>query len=82
MSHGLNLTEADITAFWAPIYSNDQFEQVIERFNRMGQKHKMTIARIGAHPMEWAVYRLIDDRRLSQATILDLYRQIAGRKAA
>lgn len=78
MSHGLNLTEADVTAFWAPIYSNDQFEQVIERFNRMGQKFSMTVARIAAHPMEWAIYKLIDNRRLNQASILNLYRQTIG----
>lgn len=76
MSHGLNLTEADITAFFAPIYSNDQFEQVIERFNRMGQIHAMTVARIAAHPLERAIYRLIDERRLSQKTILDLYHRV------
>lgn len=78
MSHGLNLTEADVTAFWAPIYSNDQFEQVIERFNRKGQLHPMTVARIGGHPLEWAIYKLIDERRLSQKSILDLYRGVVG----
>jgi SNF2 family DNA or RNA helicase len=76
MAHGLNLTEADVTVFWAPIYSNDQFEQVIERFNRKGQTRAMTIARIAGHPLEWAIYRLIDERRLNQRSILDLYHNL------
>ena len=31
MSHGLNLTEADRTIFYGPIFSNDDYRQVIER---------------------------------------------------
>ena len=73
MAHGLNLTEADTLIFYAPIYSNDEYEQVIERFNRTGQTRKMTIHRIGAHPLEWSIYQMVDERRLTQATILDLY---------
>ena len=76
MSHGLNLTEADTLIFYAPIYSNDEYQQVTERFNRKGQTRKMTIVRIAAHPIEWQIYKVIDDRKLSQDTILDLYHQI------
>lgn len=82
MSHGLNLTEADVTAFWAPIYSNDQFEQVIERFNRKGQTRPMTVARIGGHPLEWSIYKLVDEHRLAQKTILDLYKSVVGLPSA
>lgn len=73
MAHGLNLTVADTTIFYAPIYSNDEYEQVIERFNRTGQTRKMTIVRIAAHPLEWEIYRMVDTRRLTQKGILDLY---------
>ena len=48
MAHGLNLTEADRTIFYAPIFSADENIQVIERVNRSGQKNVMTIIRIGA----------------------------------
>ena len=73
MAHGLNLTEADTLIFYAPIYSNDEVEQVNERFNRAGQTRKMTIVRIGAHPLEWAIYRLTDTRKEAQNSILELY---------
>lgn len=73
MAHGLNLTEADTLIFYAPIYSNDEVEQVNERFNRAGQTRKMTIVRLGAHPLEWAIYRLTDTRKEAQNSILELY---------
>lgn len=79
MAHGLNLTEADTMAFYAPIFSNDEYQQVIERFNRAGQTLKMTIARIGAHPLEWAIYQAVDTRAKAQDTILALYNDIIGR---
>lgn len=77
MAHGLNLTEADVIIFYAPIYSNDEFQQVIERFNRVGQTRKMTIVKIGAHPLEWQIYNLVDTKRITQETVLDLYRSVA-----
>jgi SNF2 family DNA or RNA helicase len=73
MAHGLNLTEADTLIFYAPIYSNDEVEQVNERFNRAGQTRKMTILRIGSHPLEWAIYKMTDTKRAGQNSILELY---------
>jgi SNF2 family DNA or RNA helicase len=73
MAHGLNLTEADVLIFYAPIYSNDEVEQVNERFNRAGQTRNMTIVRIGAHPLEWAIYKQTDTRKQAQNSILELY---------
>ena len=73
MAHGLNLTEADMCIFYAPIYSNDQAQQVIERFNRSGQTRPMTVVRIGGHSLEWDIYKLIEARKLGQQQILDMY---------
>jgi len=76
MSHGLNLTEADVTVFYAPIYSNDQFQQVMERMNRAGQKNKMTVVKIGAMPMEWEIYKALAGSQQQQMSTLDLYRMV------
>lgn len=76
MAHGLNLTEADMLIFYAPIYSNDEFQQVTERFNRAGQKRTMTIYRIAAHPLEWEIYRLVDERKMTQDAVLALYKSL------
>lgn len=76
MSHGLNLTEADTLIFYAPIYSNDEYQQVVERFNRAGQTRKMTVIRIAAHPIEWKIYGMVDTKKVTQDNILDLYETI------
>lgn len=76
MSHGLNLTEADTLVFYAPIYSNDEAQQVVERFNRPGQKNKMTVIRLGAHKLEWDIYAMVEGKRLTQESILNLYASI------
>jgi hypothetical protein len=36
----------------------------------------MTIARIAAHPMEWEIYRMVDNKDVTQDSILSLYRQV------
>lgn len=74
MAHGLNLTEADMTIFYGPIYSNDQSQQVMERFNRPGQKRNMTVVRMGANALEWEIYARVESNRVSQESILDLYK--------
>lgn len=80
MAHGLNLTEADMCIFYAPIYSNDQFQQVVERFNRPGQTRKMTVIRIGSAgtKLEWEIYKMLDGKQDDQATILDMYKRIVA----
>lgn len=72
-AHGLNLTEADMIVFYAPIYSNDEYQQVMERINRAGQVNKMTIIKIGASELEWDIYRLLEGKRMTQENILSLY---------
>ena len=80
MSHGLNLSEADITVFYAPIYSNRQYSQVIERFNRLGQINTMYLLRMLAHPIEASIYKVVDERGTMQNNILELYKEfISGR---
>ena len=80
MAHGLNLTEADTTIFYGPIDSNDQYGQVIERFNRLGQKNSMTLLRLVANSLESAIYKKVDARGTMQASILELYKQVINGK--
>jgi SNF2 family DNA or RNA helicase len=76
MAHGLTLTEADTLIFYAPIYSNEESQQVMERINRPGQTRSMTIIRMGGNPIEWEIYKQVEGRRVSQENILDLYARI------
>lgn len=76
MAHGLSLTEADMLIFYAPIYSNEESQQVVERFNRLGQTRPMTVIRLGSNALEWEIYRQVEGKRVSQQNILDLYTSI------
>lgn len=76
MAHGLNLTEADMLISYAPIYSNDEWQQVTERFNRAGQTRKMTVVRMASHPLEWQIYNLLDNRQSTQDSILNLFKHV------
>lgn len=75
MSHGLTLTQADMCIFYAPIYSNDQSTQVMDRFNRAGQTKKMTVLRIVANSLEQGIYAMIEGKRDTQESILSLYKK-------
>jgi len=74
MAHGLNLVEADMLVFYAPIFSNDEYQQVVERFNRAGQVNVMNVVHIGAHPVEWEIYKTLDSRAEMQSNVLRLYK--------
>lgn len=75
MSHGLNMTQADMVVFYAPIYSNDQSGQVMDRINRPGQTRKMTIVRISSGPLEDGIYRMVEGKREFQDDMLALYKK-------
>lgn len=78
MSHGLTLTQADMVIFYAPIYSNDQSGQVMDRINRPGQTRKMTILRIMANRLEAEIYAMVEGRRQTQESMLALYKRELG----
>lgn len=78
MAHGITATEADMMIFYAPIYSNEESQQVMDRINRPGQTRKMTIVRLGAASLEWNIYAAVEGKRLNQETILDMYKRELG----
>lgn len=75
MAHGLTLTEADVMVFYAPIYSGEESRQIIERINRPGQRHNMTIIRLGATKLEWQIYELVNKKTLNENSLLDMYKK-------
>lgn len=75
MAHGLNMTQADMVVFYAPIYSNDLDGQVKDRINRPGQTRSMTIVRIAANALEKGIYAMVEGRRQSQENMLELFRR-------
>ena len=75
MAHGITATEADMLIFYAPIYSNEESQQVMERINRPGQTRKMTIIRMAASNVEWNIYNQVEGKRLTQESILEMYKK-------
>ena len=75
MAHGLNLTQADMVVLYAPIYSNEETLQVLDRINRPGQTRKMTIARIVGNSLEQSIYTMVQGRAVAQEDILALYKK-------
>lgn len=74
-AHGLTLTRADTTIWYAPIFSLEIYEQANNRMNRPGQRHPMTVATLAAHPMELAVYQALAGKSRMQDSVLQLYKQ-------
>lgn len=75
MAHGITATEADMMIFYAPIYSNEESQQVMDRINRPGQTRKMTIIRIAASNIEWNIYAHVEGKRLNQESMLEMYKK-------
>jgi SNF2 family DNA or RNA helicase len=75
MAHGLNMTQADLMVFYAPIYSNEESMQVMDRINRPGQTRKMTIVRMMANQLEKEIYATVQGRAINQESILSLYKK-------
>lgn len=73
MAHGLTLIEADTMVFYAPIYSNEQTQQIVQRINRPGQTRSMTVVRIAAVDLEWQIYKAVEQRAKGEAYLLSLY---------
>lgn len=71
-SHGLDLTAASTIIWWAPINSNDVFEQANARPNRSGQVHKMALRLLSGSAVEKAMYKRLVERQKMQGLLLDI----------
>lgn len=74
MSHGLTLTAASTIIWYAPITSNDTFEQANARITRPGQKHSQLVMMIEGTDIEARYYRRLKDKQKVQGTLLDMVR--------
>jgi SNF2 family DNA or RNA helicase len=77
-AHGLTLTKADTTIWYAPITSLETFEQANNRMNRPGQKNKMTIAMIAATMLEQNLYQALKSKQDVQNSVLSLFKAELG----
>jgi SNF2 family DNA or RNA helicase len=75
-AHGLTLTAASNIIWYAPIYSIEQYEQANARIDRKGQTEPCTVTHIGAHPFEWAIYKVLQTKASLQSELLQLYHKL------
>jgi len=77
-AHGLTLTRADTTVWYAPIFSLEIFDQANNRMNRPGQINNMTVVMVSATPMERQLYAALAGKARMQDAVLQLYKKEIG----
>jgi SNF2 family DNA or RNA helicase len=75
LSHGLTLTEASTTIWYAPVHSNETYQQANGRTVRPGQRRTTLIVDIEATAVERAVYTALQNRQSLQTVLLDAVKE-------
>lgn len=75
MSHGLTLTAATTVVWYAPVHSNEVYEQACARVRRPGQTRTTVIAHIAGSDVERRVYKRLKDKQSMQGILLELMKE-------
>jgi SNF2 family DNA or RNA helicase len=75
LSHGLTLTEASTTIWYAPVHSNEIYQQANGRTVRPGQRRTTVIVDNEATAVERAVYTALQNRQSMQTVLLDAVKE-------
>lgn len=75
LSHGLTLTAASTVIWFAPIHSNETWQQANARVTRPGQKRNTLIVSIEATPLERKIYDRLAGKQKMQGLLLDLLKE-------
>jgi len=76
LSHGLTLTAANTVVWYAPINSNETYQQANARVTRPGQKLNTLIVHIEATPLERKIYDRLQGKEKTQGILLDLLKGV------
>ena len=79
-AHGLTLTAADTTIWYAPVFSLEIFEQANNRMNRPGQTSHMTVTMLHGCWLEREIYAALSRRAQMQDSVLRLYKEEVNKK--
>lgn len=74
MSHGLTLTAASTIIWYAPITSNDTFEQANGRITRPGQKQNQLVVMLEGTEIERKYYKRLAAKQKTQGALLESIR--------
>jgi hypothetical protein len=75
MSHGLTLTAATNIVWYAPVHSNDIYEQACARVRRPGQNKTTVIVHIAGSEIERRIYARLKDKQKMQGLLLELMKE-------
>ena len=75
MSHGLTLTAATTIVWYAPIHSNEIYEQACARVRRPGQTRTTVIAHIAGSEVERRVYKRLESKQSMQGILLEMMKE-------
>lgn len=75
MSHGLTLTKASTIVWYAPVTSNETFEQANGRITRPGQKNNQFIVMMEGTPVERRLYARLRNKQKAQGVLLDMVKE-------
>jgi SNF2 family DNA or RNA helicase len=81
MSHGLTLTAATTIVWYAPVHSNEIYEQACARVRRPGQTKKTVIVHIAGTPVERIIYKRLATKQSMQGVLLDMVQENNGVEA-
>ena len=73
MSHGVTATAASTIIWFGPVTSNETYQQACNRIDRPGQTQEMNIYHLYSTPVEEKLYKTLQQRKLSQTDLLNLY---------
>lgn len=73
MSHGVTATAASCIIWFGPTTSAETYVQACNRIDRPGQVNNMTIVHLYSTPVEWKLYKALQQSKVSQADLLSLY---------
>ena len=76
MSHGLTLTAATTIVWYAPVHSNDTYEQACARVRRPGQTRTTVIVHIAASEVERRIYERLKTKQKMQGLLLDMMKDV------
>lgn len=76
MSHGLTLTKATTIIWYAPVHSNDTYEQACARVRRPGQTRTTVIVHIAGSEIERRIYERLKTKQKMQGLLLDMMKEI------
>ena len=76
MSHGLTLTKATTIIWYAPVHSNDIYEQACARVRRPGQTRTTVIVHVSGSEIERRIYERLKTKQHMQGLLLDMMKDV------